>query len=305
MSTAGLAIVFGLFTWWFSTGLIIMLVRMPAKAHVWGMAAASLLSVACLFGLVATRDNTTVAGAFAGFTYAVVVWGWLEMTFLYGYITGPRREPLEPYSTGMKRFHAAFNTVSSHEIAILLAGALLAILSFGAANQVGFWTFLVLWSMRISAKLNLFFGVPNVSVEFLPKHLSYLSSYFDRRRVSLFFPVSVTLSSLVFGVIVHAAATTVDPFQAVALALVATLLGLAIVEHWFLVLPLQDAALWRWALQAVDIGRISSEIAPTVPASSEAVIAARAPVPSGDRLSILSPPRGGLSSVRHDKTNQS
>jgi putative photosynthetic complex assembly protein 2 len=260
MSTVGLAIAFGLFTWWFSTGVIIMMVRMPEWTHRWSLAAGFLAAILSLVGLLSTRDTTSVAGAFAGYTYGLVLWGFLEMTFLFGLITGPVREPQAVGTRGWARFIGAFGTVSTHEISILAAGLLILALSWGAENQVALWTFLVLWIMRISAKLNLFFGVPNVSTEFLPRHLAYLSSYFDRDRVSLFFPVSVTLASLAFGMIVHAAATSADPFTITALTLVASLLGLAIVEHWFLVLPIRDAALWRWALQAVDVGRISSEI---------------------------------------------
>jgi Protein of unknown function (DUF3623) len=33
------------------------------------------------------------------------------------------------------------------------------------------------------------------------------------------------------------------------LILVATMLAMAIVEHWLLVLPLQSSALWRWAMR--------------------------------------------------------
>jgi putative photosynthetic complex assembly protein 2 len=260
MSTVGLAIAFGLFTWWFSTGVIIMMVRMPEWTHRWSLAAALLAAILSLIGLLSTRDTVSVAGAFAGYTYGLVLWGFLEMTFLFGLITGPNRAPQPAGRRGWARFIGAFGTVSTHEISILAAGLLILALSWGADNQVALWTFLVLWIMRISAKLNLFFGVPNVSTEFLPRHLAYLSSYFDRDRVSLFFPVSVTLSSLAFGIIVHAAATSPDAFTVTGLTLVASLLGLAIVEHWFLVLPIRDAALWKWALQAVDVGRISSEI---------------------------------------------
>jgi hypothetical protein len=39
-------------------------------------------------------------------------------------------------------------------------------------------------------------------------------------------------------------------FGGTALILTATLLALAILEHWFLVLPLEDGALWNWALDA-------------------------------------------------------
>jgi putative photosynthetic complex assembly protein 2 len=41
-------------------------------------------------------------------------------------------------------------------------------------------------------------------------------------------------------------------FAGVALILAATLLALAILEHWFLVLPLADGALWGWVTTSGD-----------------------------------------------------
>ena len=46
-------------------------------------------------------------------------------------------------------------------------------------NRYGLWTFLVLWIMRQSAKLNLFFGVPNLGEQYLPAHLQEALSYFE------------------------------------------------------------------------------------------------------------------------------
>jgi putative photosynthetic complex assembly protein 2 len=247
---AGASIAFALFVWWFSTGLILMLVRMRRSVHAPAMAAMTVLAALCAWGLAATRGEATPVGAMAGFTYGIVIWGWLETSFLMGFVTGPRRIPLSPGLTGEgRRFVEAFATLAWHEFAILATGVALVALTSGAVNAVGTWTFVLLWVMRISAKLNLFFGAPNVSAELLPPHLDYLGSYFARRKVSAFFPVSVTLASLAFGFAVHAAVTASSDYATVATTLFATLLGLAIVEHWFLVLPLPDAALWRWAVK--------------------------------------------------------
>jgi hypothetical protein len=63
--------------------------------------------------------------------------------------------------------------------------------------------------------------------------------------------VSVTVSTLIAGLLVQGAlAAGAGTFEATALTLLAALLALAILEHWFLVLPLPDAALWSWALRA-------------------------------------------------------
>ncbi len=249
MWLVGVAISFALFMWWFSTGAILILVRLRRRAHILSMVAMSGVTILAFFGLAATHDDVSVAGAFAGFCYGLIIWAWLEMSFLFGFITGPRTTPCPLRISERQRFRFALETIAYHEASILIAGLVVVALTIGAQNQVGMWTFLVLWAMRISAKLNIFFGSPHVTEEFLPAHLRYLGSYFFRGRVSRFFPLSVTVASLLFGAVVHSAASTSEPFDVIALTLVATLLGLAIIEHWFLVLPIPDAMLWRWAVK--------------------------------------------------------
>jgi len=110
---------------------------------------------------------------------------------------------------------------------------------------------MILWAMRLSAKLNVFLGVPNLAEEFLPEHLHCLKSFLTKKPMNLLFPVSVTVSTLIAALLVQGAlAAEAGAFQATGLTLLAVLLALAILEHWFLVLPLPDAALWSWALRA-------------------------------------------------------
>ncbi|MFN7286430.1 MAG: putative photosynthetic complex assembly protein PuhE [bacterium] len=272
-----LAIGFALFMWWFSTGAILLLVRRGRVTHTAAIAAMSVLVVLALIGLGATHGDRSVAGAFAGFCYGLIVWAWLEMTFLFGFITGPRTTPCPVPTSEWQRFRFAVETIAYHEIAILFAGIAVVALTWGAENQVGTFTFMVLWAMRVSAKLNIFYGAPHVTEEFLPPHLAYLGSYFRRGRVSRFFPVSVTVASLLFGMVVHSAASTSDQFDTISLTLVASLLGLAILEHWFLVLPIPDAALWKWAVRdkegATDGLRPHAEAVSPVSKPSHATVA--------------------------------
>jgi len=103
--------------------------------------------------------------------------------------------------------------------------------------------------MRTSAKLNLFFGVRNLSEEFLPAHLAYLESFFRRRAMNLFFPLSVGAACAVLALMVgHALAPATPAFEVLGLTLAGTMLALAIVEHAMLVLPVSTTALWRWAM---------------------------------------------------------
>jgi hypothetical protein len=63
------------------------------------------------------------------------------------------------------------------------------------------------------------------------------------------FPISVTVPTLIVVLMVSRALSPgASEFEVVSLILVATLLALGILEHWFLVLPLPDEALWAWAL---------------------------------------------------------
>jgi putative photosynthetic complex assembly protein 2 len=66
------------------------------------------------------------------------------MSFLTGFPTSPRKAPCPDCATGWNRFKAAAKTLLCHELAILGTAAALVLLTSGAPNKVGVWTFLVL-----------------------------------------------------------------------------------------------------------------------------------------------------------------
>jgi putative photosynthetic complex assembly protein 2 len=105
--------------------------------------------------------------------------------------------------------------------------------------------------MRLSAKLNIFLGVPNLAHEMLPPRLGYLKSYFRRRRFNFVFPLSVALSVWgAFTVGGIAFSGTASGAEATGAMLLLSILLLGLLEHFFMVLPIQDSALWRWAMTA-------------------------------------------------------
>jgi putative photosynthetic complex assembly protein 2 len=186
-------------------------------------------------------------GACVAFGSAVLVWAWLETTFLLGAITGPRRQVCDADCHGLRHFGHAVQTILYHELATLAAVLLVCALSWGAANPFGLWTFLVLWAMRVSAKLNLHFGVPNAGVEMLPPHLKYLAGYFRQGRLNALFPVSVLVGAALSGYLIYAAwQARSSPFEATGLTLVATLSTLGLFEHLMLALSLPADTFWRW-----------------------------------------------------------
>jgi putative photosynthetic complex assembly protein 2 len=259
-----IAITFAIFVWWFSTGAVLYLLKMPEQTF--GVSMLTATAVACmgLFGLWVTSNDTTVASAFCGFSCALIVWAWHEISFLTGYVTGTRVSPCPPGGTEGQRFLHATQTLIYHELAIVATMAMILSLTWNAPNQFGTLTFVVLWLARISAKLNVYFGVPNLTDEFLPQHLAYLKSYFRNRPMNLLFPLSVTVSTLMTWLCIdHATAPDATAFAATGWSLLATLMFLVVVEHWFLVLPLPVAALWNWKSDQSDenTGLVPIEIA--------------------------------------------
>lgn len=239
---------FALFLWWFSTGVILLADRMPRVTPRATFVVASLFGVAAIAAAWLTRDMATVSGAFIGFTAGLALWGWHEVSFLTGIITGPRRDTCPAGAAGWKRFVYAAQTLIHHEVAIALTLVGLAAMLWGADNQTALWTFAILWGMRLSTKFNIFLGVPNITEEFLPSHLEHLKSYFRNRALNMLFPVSVTAGTILTVWLGQQALATTPPAQTT-FVLLTTLAALGVIEHWFLVLPWRDEELWRWYLK--------------------------------------------------------
>ncbi|MQY52737.1 putative photosynthetic complex assembly protein PuhE [Rhodocyclus gracilis] len=257
-------IAFATFVWWSSTGLILFLDGLPRTTFPWSMGAASILLVIALGGLAQSAQSTSVCAAYQAFSCAVLIWAWLEMSFLLGFLIGPRRSLNHPTSHGWQRFRNATEAILYHELALVAAAALVTFLTWHAPNPIGSWTFAVLWVMRLSAKLNLFLGVPNLSAELLPSHLAHLRQYLTRRPMNELFPVAVTVASAVDAYLIFAATEAPDQsFSSVGLALVATLLSLAILEHWLMIIPVNASKLWQWALDSTRRTAAAPEPEPT------------------------------------------
>lgn len=245
-----------LFLWWFSTGAILWRVRSAdlggRDAHLWSVLLGLPLLLGGFLGLHASADATTVQGAYMAFLSALAVWGWIELAFLSGIITGPNRAPCPAHLPLPQRFIRAVGTILWHEILLIAALAVVAQVTQGGGNTVGLWTFAILFFARISAKLNLFFGVPRIHTEFLPRPLAHLASHFRRASLNWVFPVSVTALTFAAYCWIDRALGAVTETALVGHVLLAALTLLALLEHWFMVLPLPDQKLWRWMLPQSD-----------------------------------------------------
>lgn len=251
-----------LLLWWASTGLILRLDALRPETFPWTMAAATALLVPALLGLHGSAGMATQAGAYLGFGCALYAWGWVELAFLTGTITGPGRG-CPPGLAFRPRLRAAVAAILWHELAIVGFALLLLALAWGGENQVGPWTFLLLWAMRTSAKLNLFLGVRNPGEEFLPDHLRYLGSHFRRARMNPLFPLSLAGATILAALLFRRAlAPDAEGAEAVGFTLLGSLAALAAMEHAVLMLPLSLEGLWRRGAAKRAPGPVSSAASP-------------------------------------------
>jgi putative photosynthetic complex assembly protein 2 len=261
-----------LFVWWFSTGLIVFLNNLPQRSFKWSFGAFTAVALVCLYRLAQGSGDTSLAGAYAAFTYGVLVWGWHEMAFFMGFLTGPRKIAADPGCRFSTHFRQAVAACIDHELAILATGVAVLWACWGAANQIGLWTFMVLWGMRQSAKLNVFLGVLNLGEAFLPPHLSYLLSFMRRRRMNWLMPLSIGAgSAIVVRLVQLAGAAGNTPAHRAGLVFLVAMTALAVLEHALLVLPLPFTALWTWWLRrtpaAPSVGEAAQGAAPAGPAN--------------------------------------
>lgn len=243
-------LVFTILLWWFSTGAILWLDGFSKKHFKLIFSFSCAILFFAFWGLSISSTQTTITGAYCSFTCAILIWGWQELAFLLGYITGSRRVLCPKEVTGWKRAWYAFQTINHHELALLVLGLVLAYLHLDAVNTTGLWAFVILWVMRQSAKINIFLGVLNLNERFLPDHLKYLQTYFRRRSMNYLMPFSVVLALIaVTPLWVDIFTATESPFALTSKTLLATLLSLGILEHILLVLPFPSEALWKWGFR--------------------------------------------------------
>lgn len=236
-----------LLAWFFATGAILWLDRRPAETWPASLLGATVVAGFATAVVLVASETGSPASAYAAFFAAILIWGWHEMSFLMGFVTGPRRLPCPPEARGWQRFRLATATLIHHEIALALTALLLLLITWGQPTQVAGWAFLLLFAMRLSTKFNIFLGAPNFSDEMLPPHLGYLRSYFSTRRGNMLLPLSATVSVVVTLLFVRAALSAPAGSGAeVQFQLLASLSLLGVVEHVFLLLPVRDSAFWTW-----------------------------------------------------------
>jgi len=258
-------LVFALLTWFVGTAAVVWLDSRPRATFQTSHRLGGVVALAAATVIAVYAGDSSASGAYIAFAAAIAIWGWHEMGFLMGFVAGPRRLPCPADAQGWRRFRLATATVIHHEIALGATLLALVALTWGQPNQAAPLTFALLFGMRLSAKFNLYLGVPNLSDEVFPAHLEYLKSYFRKRACNALYPFS-----LIGGIAVTLWAWTVSEAAPVANgtwatgALLAGFAALGVIEHLFLVLPIKDAAMWQWAVSSARPVKQPSAVQPAI-----------------------------------------
>jgi putative photosynthetic complex assembly protein 2 len=246
MIAYGMPILVTLALWLGSTGVILHLDSQDRRTFVGSMLGAIALLVVSLWLVATTSAEMTASSAYIAFACGIVLWGGQLLSFYTGFVTGPNKTAYSGGAARRSRFRQAVDTSLYHELSAAAGALVLFILTHGQPNRFALWTYLILWLMHESAKLNIFLGVPNLGEDLLPDHLAYLATFMKRRPMNALFPFSVTVGTVV-GWLLFERALRADAssFEVVGFTVLGALMALAVMEHWFLVTPIDANALWR------------------------------------------------------------
>jgi putative photosynthetic complex assembly protein 2 len=231
------AIAFVFVMWSVSTAVIFYLDSLPTRTFKYSMAAATFVLAICAVLIWQLRNDTSTLAIATSFAAGLLTWGWTEMALYMGYVTGPRKQACAAGCSGIKHFGHAISANLWHEIVVIA----FAVAIYWSANLTAFWCFTILWLMHLSARLNVFLGVRNVSAEFVPDHMQVLKSFLRRRNMNALFPFSC-------AVLIGLAAWLITRPQSFEITMAATLTIIGLLEHVLLMLPLPTEKIWTWTL---------------------------------------------------------
>ena len=79
--------------WWLMTGLALLSVHRSRRTQRIIFTLVTLSMVAALFLVEVNAARATTLATITGFAMGLGIWGWLELSYLMGFITGPVKEP--------------------------------------------------------------------------------------------------------------------------------------------------------------------------------------------------------------------
>jgi putative photosynthetic complex assembly protein 2 len=237
-----LAAAYSIVFWWAATGVIIYLNFQP-NLYAPVFWSSLVIALGSLWVLHQHRHDETARGAYIAFTAGSLIWAFMEVSFYTGYIVGPPVRPIFTVGPSMIGFFKAVHRSLYHETLVLGSAIFLATFFWKAKNKFGLYTFILFWLMHQSAKLNIFFGVMNTGKEFIPETVSDMAEYMTVAHINWLFPISITVCTILSYRFIQLALGSRDTWKRTGFALTGMMSILAWLEHWLLVLPLNQG-LW-------------------------------------------------------------
>jgi putative photosynthetic complex assembly protein 2 len=254
-----LPVLYVLFLWWFITGLIMAVYDRSRRVVEWFFTALTVVMFGAFAGIFFTRDVTQSLDVYVAVTCGVLIWGWQVAAYYLGFVSGPEQTEIpqrvqrgESWHLNLAdRFRLALHSSLNHELLVLGFAVFMLGLTWFHTNRWSLWIYVTLWLMHSSAKLNVFLGVRNFHIDFLPEKLHYLDALLTKRESNALFPVSVVLASSTALVLLYQAIEPgTSPTQTVGFLAVATMIILGLIEHWLMILPI-PSALVGWGMRPI------------------------------------------------------
>ena len=124
MENPWIAVLLSFFLWWFLTGFILFVVNWAdTKGTVYHkLVTLGLLPtlVVGFYGFLFTLSKNSIGGVYLAFVSALSIWGWFELAFLTGVITGPNRVAKPIGVNGLERFQLAWGAIAYSELTLSL-----------------------------------------------------------------------------------------------------------------------------------------------------------------------------------------
>lgn len=214
--------------WWLATGAIVALQRNGATRTL-ALLLATALGVIGLRLLVQSRDDRSVAGAERAFLAGSLLWLFVATTFYGGWIVGPELPTLSAQGPGWQTAMLALRATAYHEM--LGVGLVCLAYALHGHNPVGWRTLAIFWGADQLARLNIFFGVANPGIQFLPVDLAFLGAFFGPPQTSFLLWPSVAFLAGAAGWVLWRGWRSPDEFRRSMAVMTGVLLALAALEH--------------------------------------------------------------------------
>ena len=127
---------FALFVWWFSTGVIVYLDGLRRDTSRWTILGATMLFGLALYGLWVGHGDTSVSGTYMAFACGLILWDWKKVCFLMADLTGPRKEPCLLGCGGWRHVGRAIQTILYHELGLLASPAVQVALTWASGTSL-------------------------------------------------------------------------------------------------------------------------------------------------------------------------